>query len=72
MLQQPKSQVCHPNPGVLNLTAWLLSTDSLEKKFFFSKSVRKLLTASWRTGTQKDYSSKFRQFMIWCREKNIY
>jgi hypothetical protein len=27
-----KSQICHPNPGVLKLTAWLLSTDNLEKK----------------------------------------
>jgi hypothetical protein len=40
---------------------------SLEKRCFFPK----LLTASWRTGTQKDYSSKLRQFMIWCRQKNI-
>ncbi|XP_060608034.1 uncharacterized protein LOC132760141 [Ruditapes philippinarum] len=52
VLQQPKSQICHSNPGVLKLTAWLLSTDSLEKKVF-----SKLLTTSLRTGTQKDYST---------------
>jgi hypothetical protein len=30
----------------------------------FSKQTRKLLQASWRKGTQKDYSCKFRKCLI--------
>jgi hypothetical protein len=37
----------------------------------FSKKVRKLLTASWRSGTQKDYASKFKRFSSWCSAKQI-
>jgi hypothetical protein len=37
----------------------------------FSKKVRKLLTASWRSGTQKDYASKFNRFSRWCSSKQI-
>jgi hypothetical protein len=36
----------------------------------FSKGVRKLLTASWRIGTQKDYGCKFRKFRSWCSTRN--
>lgn len=32
---------------------------------------RNLLSASWRTGTQRDYSGKFKQFNSWCRGKQI-
>lgn len=37
----------------------------------FSQGVRSLLAASWRSGTQKDYSGKFKQFSSWCRGKQI-
>lgn len=37
----------------------------------FSKRTRKLLAKSWRSGTQKDYRSKFRRFASWCRERDI-
>ena len=37
----------------------------------FSQKVRNLLSASWRAGTQKDYSGKFKQFSSWCRGKQI-
>ena len=37
----------------------------------FSQRVRSLLSASWRSGTQKFYSGKFKQFSSWCREKQI-
>ena len=37
----------------------------------FSQEVRNLLSASWRAGTQKDKSSKFKQFSSWCRGKQI-
>ena len=37
----------------------------------FSRKVTKLLTASWRTGTQKDYSAKFRKFSSWCTERKV-
>jgi hypothetical protein len=52
-------------------TDCMVAIDRQFREKGFSKSVRKLLTASWRTRTQKDYFRKFRQFMIWCREKNI-
>ena len=37
----------------------------------FSKKARELLTASWRNGTQKDYTSKFKKFCSWCRTRKI-
>ena len=37
----------------------------------FSKKARELLTSSWRKGTQKDYTSKFKKFCSWCRTRKI-
>lgn len=37
----------------------------------FSESTRKLLTASWRKGTQKDYVKKFEKYNSWCGEREI-
>ena len=37
----------------------------------FSKQTRKLLQASWRKGTQKDYSCKFRKFNSWCSRREV-
>ncbi|CAC5386376.1 unnamed protein product [Mytilus coruscus] len=37
----------------------------------FSQSARTLLSASWRDGTKKDYSSKFEKFNSWCGERQI-
>ena len=37
----------------------------------FSQEVRNLLSASWRAGTQKDKSGKFKQFSSWCHGKQI-
>lgn len=36
----------------------------------FSKETRKLLSASWRKGTQTDYNCKFRKFSSWCDKWN--
>ena len=35
----------------------------------FSAETRKLLTASWRAGTQQDYACKFKKFNSWCCER---
>ena len=40
------------------------------KKGFFSQS-KKLLSASWRAGTQKDYARKFNKFCSWCSSKQV-
>ena len=37
----------------------------------FSENTRKLLSASWRAGTHKDYKCKFRQFSSWCDQRKI-
>ena len=37
----------------------------------FSEQSRKLLAASWRSGTQKDYAAKFKKFNSWCSEPKI-
>lgn len=37
----------------------------------FSANARNLLSASWRSGTQRDYRCKFRQFSSWCLERQI-
>ncbi|CAC5402811.1 unnamed protein product [Mytilus coruscus] len=69
LLSQAKMKIFHPNPEILNLTAWLLSTDVLKQGF--SQSARTLLSASWQDGTKKDYSSKFEKFNSWCGERQI-
>ncbi|CAC5376712.1 unnamed protein product [Mytilus coruscus] len=35
----------------------------------FSRDTRKLLRASWRSGTKQDYTSKFKTFNCWCSER---
>jgi hypothetical protein len=37
LLHQPKSNILYPNPAVFNLTAWLLSTNTLKRKVFLNK-----------------------------------
>ena len=37
----------------------------------FSEDSRKLMVASWRSGTRKDYSIKFKKFNSWCCEREI-
>ena len=37
----------------------------------FSKRTEKLLMASWRSGTRKDYKVKFKQYNSWCTERNV-
>ena len=37
----------------------------------FSSKTRKLLSESWRSGTKRDYSAKFRRFSSWCSEREI-
>jgi hypothetical protein len=38
---------------------------------YIVSEARKLLSASWRKGTQKDYCSKFKQFNSWCCSRQI-
>ena len=52
-------------------TDCMASIDKQFKTKGFSKNARKLLAASWRSGTQKDYKCKFRKFYSWCREREI-
>lgn len=49
----------------------MASINRLFKKRGFSKDTRQLLSASWRAGTQKDYSGKFKKFCSWCNEREI-
>ncbi|CAC5356039.1 unnamed protein product [Mytilus coruscus] len=37
----------------------------------FSKEARNLLSASWRKGTQKDYSAKFKKYCSWCSTRKL-
>lgn len=37
----------------------------------FSEPARKLLSASWREGTKRDYSAKFEQYNSWCSGQQI-
>ncbi|CAC5397016.1 unnamed protein product [Mytilus coruscus] len=69
LLRQPRSQVFHPDPGVFSLTTWLQSTDLSKQRA--SKEARNLLSASWRKGTQKDYSAKFKKYFSWCSTREI-
>ena len=37
----------------------------------FSTDTRKLMEASWRPGTRRDYAAKFNKFSGWCSEREI-
>ncbi|CAC5386372.1 unnamed protein product [Mytilus coruscus] len=49
----------------------MASFDRRFKTEGFSQSAKTLLSASWRDGTKKDYSSKFEKFNSWCGERQI-
>ena len=49
----------------------LASIDRSFQEKGFSCESRKLLSASWRQGTQKDYSGKFNKFSSWCSSREI-
>lgn len=49
----------------------LASLDRCFQTEGFSERARKLLTASWRKGTQKDYVAKFEKYNSWCNTKQI-
>ena len=51
-------------------TIGMAALNSNLKSAGFSKKVRKLLAASWRKGTKKDYCCKFRKFNSWCVERH--
>ena len=70
LLVQPKTRIFHPKPEIFNLTAWLAVNRSFQSKGF-SEDTRKLMVASWRSGTWKDYSIKFKKFNSWCCEWEI-
>jgi integrase len=63
-----RSKPCKP---AVSETGCMETINKQYKAKGFSKSTRKLLRASWRTGTQKDYSCKFRKFSSWCNSKQI-
>ena len=52
-------------------TDGLVSLNRQFEKRGFSEQTRKLLCASWRKGTQKDYVSKFKKFSSWCDSREI-
>jgi hypothetical protein len=57
-----------------NRIASYIGMASINKRYEsegFSGEARKLLSASWRKGTQKDYCSKFKQFNSWCCSRQI-
>ena len=49
----------------------LASIDRSFQEKGFSCESRKLLSASWRQGTQKDLSGKFNKFSSWCSSREI-
>ena len=62
----------HLPPKSGNIQSGCMATiDKLFKKRGFSKETRNLMSASWRSGTQKDYSGKFKKFCGWCSEREI-
>ena len=69
LLVQLKTRIFHPKPEIFNLTAWLLSTDHSKIRDFRRTLENKV--ASWRSGTRKDYSIKFKKFNSWCCEQEI-
>lgn len=66
------TKVKHKSSKSRNFQSDCMATiNGIFKKSGFSKETRKLLTASWRSGTQKDYKIKFRKFCSWCHERKI-
>ena len=65
---QEKSGTSEPRSVSVNCMATI---EQQLKTKGFSENARKLLSASWRAGTQKDYKAKFRKYNSWCSERDI-
>lgn len=66
------TQIGHFSSQARSIQSQCMAT--IDKQFRsegFSQKVRKLLSASWRTGTQRDYTCKFQQFNSWCCQREI-
>lgn len=61
---------CTSKPTSIQSGCMAAINKSFKNKGFSSKT-RKLMAASWRKGTQKDYAAKFRKFSSWCSEREI-
>ncbi|CAC5399049.1 unnamed protein product [Mytilus coruscus] len=70
LLYQPNTTIYHPNPRSVQADSLALSTTISEIKGF-SRETRKLLRASWRSGTQQYiyYACKFKRFNSLCSER---
>ena len=52
-------------------SACLATIDRSFQEKGFSNQSRKLISASWRSGTQRDYTGKFNKFCSWCSTRQI-
>ena len=71
ILKLPWSQTIHPlfQNRTFRLAVWPLSGDLLKTKKF-SERVSKILQASWKPGTEKQYQSAWKQFFSWCSQRS--
>ena len=65
-----QSQNISPKSATIQSNSMVSVNRSFQDKGF-SEDSRKLMVASWRPGTRKDYSVKFKQFSGWCSERKI-
>ena len=59
-----------PRPPNFQIDSMVAINRRFEKRGF-SEEAQSLLTASWRKGTQRDYTTKFKKFDSWCRTRQI-
>ena len=65
-----QGQNISPKSATIQSNSMVSGNRSFQDKGF-SEDSRKLMVASWRPGTRKDYSVKFKQFSGWCSERKI-
>ena len=70
-LAQPTGNQDLPSKSSSIQSSCMAATNQSFESKGFSEQSRKLLAASWRSGTQKDYAAKSKKFNSWCSEREI-
>ena len=68
LLTLPHNQELHPLKDSLCLAAWMLSKDRLR----LSDDAITIISASWSSGTDKQYNSAWKKWCGWCEERKIH
>ena len=69
LLKQPKSDIYHQNPKILNLHAWKFSKHQEDRGF--SQEASRRIMAPQAPYTFKLYQGKWKTFKSWCESQDL-